>query len=205
MIGGVALVVISGVSASGKSTVARLLAERFDRGVCVSGDTIRAMIVSGRVDMRPDSGEEALRQLALRYAGALSVAHVFLNGGFDVVVEDVIVGPILREFLSLVPVPEFHLVFLYPDAAAIGRRERERRRVAYRPGRWSLGELQALLRQETDQIGLWLNTTGQSAEQTVESSSPTWTPAASACPCPADRSRGRTGRRGRGQTAWAVS
>jgi gluconate kinase len=168
MIGGVALVVISGVSASGKSTVARLLAERFERGVYIPGDAIRVMIVSGRVDMRPSSGEEALRQLALRYAGALSVADVFLNGGFDVVVEDVIVGPILREFLGLVPVPEFHLVFLDPDAAAIERRERERGRIAYGPGRWSLGGLQALLRQETDRIGLWLDTTGQSAEQTVE-------------------------------------
>jgi len=168
MIGGVALVVISGVSASGKSTVARLLAERFDRGVCVSGDTIRAMIVSGRVDMRPDSGEEALRQLALRYAGARSVAHVFLNGGFDVVVEDVIVGPILREFLSLVPVPEFHLVFLDPDAHAIEQREQERDGTTYGPARWSVSELQALLQQETDRLGLWLNTTGHSAEETVD-------------------------------------
>ena len=168
MIGGVALFVISGVSASGKSTVARLLAERFERGVCVPGDAIRTMIVSGRADMRPDSGEDALRQLALRYAGALSVADVFLNGGFDVVVEDVIVGSILREFLGLVPVPEFHLVFLDPDAATIERRERKRGRVAYGPGRWSLGGLQVLLRQETDRIGLWLDTTGQSAEQTVD-------------------------------------
>lgn len=63
-------------------------------------------MVSGRVDVRPDSGEEALRQLALRYAAALAVAGVFLNGGFDVVVEDVIIGHILRDFLSLVPVPE---------------------------------------------------------------------------------------------------
>jgi hypothetical protein len=168
MIGGVALFVVSGVPASGKSTVARLLAERFERGVCAPGDTIRTMIVSGRGDMRPDSGEEALRQLALRYAGALSVADVFLKGGFDVVVEDVIVGPILREFLGLVPVPEFHLVFLDPDAAAIGRREQERGCIAYGPGQWALGELQGLLRQETDRIGLWLDTTGQSAEQTVE-------------------------------------
>jgi len=168
MIGGVALFVISGVSASGKSTVARLLVERFERGVCVPGDAIRTMIVSGRADMRPDSGEDALRQLALRYAGALSVADVFLNGGFDVVVEDVIVGSILREFLGLVPVPEFHLVFLDPDAATIERRERKRGRVAYGPGRWSLGGLQVLLRHETDRIGLWLDTTGQSAEQTVD-------------------------------------
>jgi cytidylate kinase len=69
MIGGVALFVISGVSASGKSTVARLLAEQFERGVCVPGDAIRAMMVSGRVEVRPNSGEEALRQLTLRYAG----------------------------------------------------------------------------------------------------------------------------------------
>ena len=168
MLSGVALFVISGVSASGKSTVARLLAERFERGVCVPGDTIRAMIASGRVDVRPDSGPEALRQLTLRYAGALRVADVFLHGGFDVVVEDVIIGPILRDFLGLVPVPEFHLVFLDPDATAIECRERERDRIAYGPGRWSVGGLQAVLREETDRIGLWLDTTPQSAEQTVE-------------------------------------
>jgi predicted kinase len=168
MLGCVALFVISGVSAAGKSTVVRLLAERFERGVCVPGDAIRAMMVSGLVDMQPDAGEEALRHLALRYAGALSVAQVFLRGGFDAVVEDVIIGPVLRDFLGLVPVPEFHLVFLDPDAAAIERRERERSRVAYGPGRWSVGGLQAVLREETDRIGLWLDTTAQSAEQTVD-------------------------------------
>jgi hypothetical protein len=111
MIGGVALFVISGVSAAGKSTVARLLAERFERGACMPGDVIRAMMVSGRVDMRPNAGAEALGQLVLRYAGALSVASVFLNGGFDVVVEDVITGPVLRDFLDLVPVEELHTAF----------------------------------------------------------------------------------------------
>jgi predicted kinase len=168
MIGGVALFVISGVSASGKSTVARLLAERFERGVCVPGDVIRAMVVSGRAEIGPDLGEEALRQLVLRYAGALTVADVYLEGGFDVVVEDVIVGPVLRDFLELVPVDQFHLVFLDPDASAIERRERERDKSAYGPGRWSVGGLQALLREETDRIGLWLDTTEQSAEQTVQ-------------------------------------
>ena len=163
----VALFVISGVSAAGKSTVARLLARGFERGVCVPGDEIRAMMVSGLVDMRPGAEEEALRHLTLRYAGALAVADVFLKGGFDVVVEDVIIGPILRDFLALVPVPEFHLVFLDPDAAAIERRDRERNKFAYGPGRWSVDGLQAILREETDRIGLWLDTTGHSAEQTV--------------------------------------
>ena len=168
IIGGVTLFVISGVSAAGKSTVARLLAGRFERGVCVPGDAIRAMMVSGRADMRPGAGAEALRHLALRYAGALAVADVFLRGGFDVVVEDVIIGPVLRDFLDLVPVPELHLVFLDPDMAAIERRDRERGRTAYGPGRWSVDGLQAVLREETERIGLWLDTSRQSAEQTVE-------------------------------------
>jgi hypothetical protein len=73
----------------------------------------------------------------------------------------------LREFLGLVPVPEFHLVFLDPDAAAIERRERERGKKVYGPGRWTVGGLQAVLREETERIGLWLDTTGHSAEQTV--------------------------------------
>jgi hypothetical protein len=89
--------VISGVSASGKSTVTRLLAQRFERGVCVEGDVIREMVVSGRVEMRPEPAAEALRPLALRYAGALAVEGVFLGGGFDVVVEDVIIGSVLPE------------------------------------------------------------------------------------------------------------
>jgi gluconate kinase len=164
----VALVVISGVSAAGKSTVARLLAQRFERGVCVPGDAIHAMVVSGRLDMQPTAGEGPLRQLVLRYAGALAVASVYLRDGFDVVVEDVIVGPILRDFLDLVPVPEFHLVFLDPDARAIELRERERHGTAYGPAAFSVSALQALLRRETDRLGLWLDTSGQSAEQTVE-------------------------------------
>jgi predicted kinase len=168
MIGGVALFVISGVSAAGKSTVARLLAGRFERGVCVSGDAIHAMVLSGRRDMRPGAGEEELRQLMLRYAGALAVAAVYLKDGFDVVVEDVIIGPVLRDFLDLVPVPEVHLVFLDPDAAAVGRRERDRDGAAYRPDKWSVGGLQSLMREETERIGLWLDSTGLGADQTVE-------------------------------------
>lgn len=84
-------------------------------------------------------------------------------------VEDVIIGPILRDFLTLVPVPEFHLVFLDPDAAVIKRRELERDRIAYGSGRWSVDGLQTVLREETDRIGLWLDTTGQSVAETVES------------------------------------
>ena len=163
---GVALYVISGVMAAGKSTVARMLAGRLPRAVCVSGDAIRAMVVSGRVEMSPDAGADALGQLVLRYQGALAVAGVYLAARFDVVVEDVIVGPLLRDFLALVPVEEFHLVFLDPAAKAIGEREQGRGKTGY--GAWPIEGLQRVLREETDRIGLWLDSTGLTAEQTVD-------------------------------------
>jgi hypothetical protein len=65
-------------------------------------------------------------------------------------------------------VPEFHLVFLDPAAAAIQQRELRRDRIAYGRGRGSVDGLQAVLREETDRIDLWLDTTGQNAAETVE-------------------------------------
>jgi hypothetical protein len=163
----VPLFVISGVPASGKTTVSQLLASRLDRAVCVPGDTIRAMVISGRADMRPDAGEAELGQLLLRYQGALAVASVYLDAGFDAVVEDVIIGPMLPKFLELVPVPEIHLVFLDPGAEAVADRDGGRSKTAYGE-HWDVGELRDVLRVETARLGLWLDSTELSAEQTAD-------------------------------------
>jgi len=98
MIGAVTLFVISECPQQ-ENPPSRRCRAAIERGVCVPGDAIRAMIASGRIDMRPDAEKEALRQLALPIRRALSVARVFSTAGFDVVVEDVIIGPILRDFL----------------------------------------------------------------------------------------------------------
>jgi len=164
---GVALFVISGVQAAGKSTVARLLAACLEKAVCVPGDAIRAMVVAGRVEMTPDADEVAVGQLLLRYEAALAVAAVYLRAGFDAVVEDVIVGPVLRDFLAMVPVREFHLVFLDPDGEAVAEREAGRPKTAYGGG-WTVEGLQAVLRARTERLGLWLDSSDLSPEQTVD-------------------------------------
>lgn len=159
--------VITGMQAAGKSTVADLLARRFKRGVHVPGDSIRSMVVRGREDMTALVSAEARRQLLLRYDASLAVACRYRDAGFTVVVEDVIIGEMLEQFLALVPWPKFHLVVLNPDRQEIMLREQGRNKLAY--GRnWSIDGLAQVLA-DTPRKGFWLNSTGQSAQQTVDS------------------------------------
>src|SRR5207248_1962368 len=81
---------VTGVSAAGKSTVADVLARRFERGVHVRGDTFRKMVVAGRENMRPGAPPEARHQLELRYELAVAAANRYAGAGFTVVLQDVI-------------------------------------------------------------------------------------------------------------------
>ncbi|MFD1828890.1 hypothetical protein ACFSJS_04325 [Streptomyces desertarenae] len=57
---GPCVVLVTGVMASGESTVAQALAERLPRAAHVRGDVFRRMIVSGREEMLPDPSPGAL-------------------------------------------------------------------------------------------------------------------------------------------------
>ncbi|WP_194898454.1 AAA family ATPase [Catenulispora pinisilvae] len=162
------LFIISGVPAAGKSTVSRLIAERLPASMVVEGDVIRAMPVTGRVDMSRDYDAEALRQLRLRYQAALAVAAVYLRGGFDAVVNDNILGDALNDFLAMLPCPEAHLVFLNPDPETLRQRDRDRDKTAYGHLWWEFGQLHLVLLDQTPHLGLWLDTTGQGPDQTVD-------------------------------------
>ncbi|CAH0119527.1 hypothetical protein PAE9249_02031 [Paenibacillus sp. CECT 9249] len=76
---------ITGIMASGKSTVAQHLAEKFEKGVHLRGDTFRRMIVSGREEMLPDSEGEAIEQLRLRHRISAAAADAYFEAGFNVV------------------------------------------------------------------------------------------------------------------------
>ncbi|MFG1708780.1 AAA family ATPase [Nonomuraea sp. M3C6] len=70
------VVLITGISAAGKSTVAQALAERLPRSAHVRGDTFRRMVVGGRAEMTPEPSDEAMRQLHLRYRIAANAADL---------------------------------------------------------------------------------------------------------------------------------
>ncbi|MBD8499223.1 AAA family ATPase [Paenibacillus arenosi] len=157
---------ITGVMASGKSTVAQLLAEKFERGVHVRGDTFRKMIVSGRVEMLPNTEEEAIRQLRLRYQIAANTADTYYEAGFNVVIQDVIIGPMLQEMVELIRNRPLYVIVLNPSEDAVAHRELTRAKQGY--GLWTIAELNRSLLEETSKMGMWLDTTNLSAEGTVE-------------------------------------
>jgi len=167
-----AIILVTGIQAAGKSTIAQALAEQLDRSVHVRGDLFRRMVVNGRAEMgAANPSAEAVRQLMLRYQLAAATADGYVNAGFTVVWQDIIIGSYLTEVMSAVQSRPLYLVVLAPRADVVQRREDERRakrgKTAYKPGDQSVVELDTLFRAETPKIGMWLDNSDQTVEQTV--------------------------------------
>jgi chloramphenicol 3-O-phosphotransferase len=161
-----AVVLVTGIQAAGKSTIAQLLAERLPRSVHVRGDVFRRMVIGGRADMTPDPSAEALRQLRLRYQLTAAVSDSYCQAGFTVIAQDVILGEYLAEMTAMIRSRPLLVVVLAPSPAAIADRETARAKTAY--GAWAIEQLDEVLRSHTPRLGLWLDTSAQTAAQTVE-------------------------------------
>ena len=84
----------------------------------IDGDVFRRFVVSGRAEMTEAASEEALRQLRLRYALAAHAASAYAASGFEVVVSDVVAGPLLTDVA-----PQYdRVVVLFPREEAITER-----------------------------------------------------------------------------------
>ncbi len=157
---------ITGPMAAGKSTVAPLLAARFAQGVHLEGDVFRRSIVSGRTEMTPGAPPGALEQLRLRYRLAASAADTYFESGFTVVLEDVVAGPLLAEYPTLVRSRPCHVIVLLPSLEVVAARDRGRRETGYR--NWNVADFYAGFVSSTPRVGIWLDTSGLTPDETVE-------------------------------------
>ncbi|MFE2752564.1 AAA family ATPase [Actinosynnema sp. NPDC059335] len=160
-----AVVLITGIQAAGKSTVAQMVAERLPRSVHLRGDLFRRMVVNGRADMTPEPSEDAVRQLRLRYRLMATAADEYSREGFTVVAQDVILGEHLADVVRMIRHRPLLVVVLAPDAEAVLAREAARAKNAY--DEWTVGLLDRGLRHDTPRLGLWLDTSAQTPEETV--------------------------------------
>ncbi|MFC8516639.1 AAA family ATPase [Streptomyces sp. NPDC057257] len=162
------VVVVTGVMASGKSTVAQALAERLPRAAHVRGDVFRRMVVSGREDYVPGTapGSEGEAQLRLRYWLSAATADAYAEAGFTAVVQDVLLGEELRRYVDLIRTRPVYVVVLAPNPEAVAAREAGRAKTGY--GAWTVADLDEELRARTPRLGLWLDTSGLTVGETVE-------------------------------------
>ncbi len=161
------VLLLTGVMAAGKSTVSELLAGRFAKGVHVRGHAFHRMVVSGREEMTANPSPEAWRQLRLRYRLGAAAADTYFAAGFSVVVQDIVIGPLLREYVRAISSRPLMVVVLAPRPDVVARREAGRAKTGYAAG-FTPHNLDEALRTQTPRIGLWLDSSDQTPEETVE-------------------------------------
>lgn len=157
---------VTGPSAAGKTTVAARLARRFRRGVHVEGDVFRRFVVADRIEMTPDASLAAIEQLRLRYDLAVHATHAYHQAGFTVVLEDVIGGSVLADVVEAIAVRPLHVVVLMPSIESVRNRDAGRGGGGY--AAWNVADLRRLFAEETPRIGLWLDTSRQAPDETVD-------------------------------------
>jgi cytidylate kinase len=159
---------VTGISAAGKSTVGDLLARRFERGVHVKGDIFRRMVVSGYVDIDLDDAPAAHSDLDLRYRIGAATADAYFDAGFTVVLQDIVLGDYLHRYVSYVRSRPLSVVALTPRPEVVAAREAARSKTAYPGGSFTIEYLDEVLRSGTHRLGLWIDNSDQTPDETVD-------------------------------------
>lgn len=157
---------ITGVMASGKSTVADALAQQFPQSVHLRGDAFRRMIVRGRATMSLKLSAEAEKQLNLRYDLAVDAAKRCADAGFTVVYQDIILGKTLETVVAKFGGYDLKVIVVAPDADAVSYRETHRSKSGNRD-RAEIDAFDKILREETPQIGTWIDSSKLTVRETV--------------------------------------
>lgn len=118
---------ISGPSGAGKSSIAAGLMRRFERGIHISVDDLREMVVSGIAHPVPQWTDETTRQFRLARRSAVAMARLYHGAGFAVAIDDVMypeeTNPLMAVPLSPAQVVR---VVLLPAVSVALRRNTER-------------------------------------------------------------------------------
>lgn len=128
----------------------------------------RRMVVSGREHKRPGASPEAERQLFLRYRLGAHTADAFFDAGFTVVVQDIVMGPSVSRYVEDIKSRPLYVVVLTPRVDVVATREAARSKTAYQPDGPTVEDLDRYLRAESPRVGLWLDTSEQTPEETVD-------------------------------------
>jgi predicted ABC-type ATPase len=117
------LLVVTGPPGAGKSTVARLIAERFESSVLVEGDAFFAFLCAGAIE--PWLTESHAQNGVVTDAAAAATAS-FVTGGYDTVYDGVMGPWFLPAFARRLGLAELDYVVLLPSEEECAERVRSR-------------------------------------------------------------------------------
>ena len=158
---------ITGIPGAGKTTVSRLLAARFSRGVHIPGDAFHMWILSGRVLPGHAPLAEAQRQMNLSVRIQTLVARSYAEAGFVPVLDNVVVTrERLDRYRQALADLALYLVVLHPGRATA--RLRDQARPASERYDATAFNLEDDMVRELCGVGLWLNSRAMTVEETVE-------------------------------------
>ena len=112
---------ITGPAGSGKSSVSKALAKKFERSAVIEVDTLRGMIKGGYVRPWPYN-EEVELQASLIVKNACDMANNFLEKGFSVFIEGTAGRKMLEQYSSFFKDKKFKAFLLLPSVDSLLKR-----------------------------------------------------------------------------------
>jgi len=159
------IIVITGLPGAGKSTTSELLARKFEKSAHVEADRIQELIVSGAEHPSlHGTSSEAKLQLDLRLHHSVELAKSFSQSGFTAVVDDIIHGYRFVQLVEDLQGEPFHLIVLLRDLEMLKQEWREMKSPFAESWDW----IDKDLRENTPRVGLWLDTSKLTLDETVE-------------------------------------
>jgi adenylate kinase len=161
-------VIVSGMPGAGKTTVTSLAGRLLPRAARVGGDDVNLMVRSGYVSFMGKPAQEALRQDELCNRNMCSLAANFIDFGFTVLMDTVLVDRAeLDFFLALLSPRPVRLVILAPgiDTCRFRNSNRDPRARFDFDG---YERLDADMRREFADCAWWFDSHALTPEQTAE-------------------------------------
>ena len=126
------IVLITGATGSGKSTISHRVAESFPKSIHIQVDNLRDMMVKGMVAPKPfnqwseEEKQQVLQQFQWARSTAIYMTKLYANQGVAVVIDDVITPNFVEQYAALFEISGVQRVLLYPKASAVIERVKQR-------------------------------------------------------------------------------